>query len=122
VMKKRFATGWLAMLLLLLGWPMVSMAHTHMEKSKPADGAQLVTAPSEVDLWFTSKVAAEWSTIKVKDAAGKRVDDGEVSDGGDPKHLVIKLQPLSSGKYDVHFNVISGDGHRVKGSLSFSVQ
>ena len=117
----RFATA-LFGLLLLLGWPLVSSAHTHMEKSSPEKGAQLATAPAAVELWFSGKVAAEWSTIEVTDAGGKRVDKGEVSSGDDPKHLGIELQPLPAGSYDVHWNAISGDGHRVKGSFSFVVQ
>jgi methionine-rich copper-binding protein CopC len=117
----RLTTG-LFGLLLLLAWPLVSSAHTHMEKSSPAKGAQLTAAPKSVELWFSSKVAAEWSTIKVTDSGGKQVDKGEVSSGDDPDHLSVDLQALPAGHYDVHWNAISGDGHRVKGSFSFEVK
>jgi methionine-rich copper-binding protein CopC len=118
-------TGWLTVLLgalLVMGWPLVSLAHVHMERSVPADGAHLQQAPKLVQLWFTGSVAAEWSKIMVTDARGERVDSGEVSDAGDPKHLGVGLKRLVPGVYEVRLNVVSGDGHRVKGSFSFTVE
>lgn len=107
---------------LFMAWPLVSMAHVHMDKSDPANGATLSVIPKSVDTWFSGKVAAEWSKIEVTDANGKRVDTGEVSDGGDPKHLSVGLKSVAPGSYDVKLNVISGDGHRVKSSFSFSIK
>lgn len=121
-MKTRdFSMGLLAMMV-MLGWPLVAAAHVHMEKSSPENGAHLSTAPEKVQMWFSGRVAAEWSKVKVTDAAGKRMDTGEISDDGDPEHLSVKLQPLPAGEYKVKLNVISGDGHRVKGSFRFTVE
>jgi methionine-rich copper-binding protein CopC len=109
--------------LLLAGWPLIGTAHTHMEKSDPAKDAVLATAPKAVQLWFTEKVAAEWSKIQVTDAKGNRVDKEKVTgDANDAKHIQVELNTLQSGVYQVKWNVISGDGHRVKGEFSFSVQ
>ena len=119
--KGLFSTG-LMITVLLLGWPLAASAHAHMEKSIPEKGAHLTTAPKKVQVWFSEKVAAEWSKIEVTDADGKQVDTGKVSNDGDPEHLSVELQPLPAGTYDVKLNVISGDGHRVKGSFSFSVE
>ena len=107
---------------LVMGWPLVSMAHVHVERSIPADGAHLKEAPRKIQLWFSGKVAGEWSKVSVTDAKGQRVDKGEVTDAGDPKQLEVGLEPLGPGTYDVKLNVISGDGHRVKGSLSFTIE
>jgi len=109
-------------LLLVVGWPSVSLAHVHMERSIPENGAHLKQAPRKIQLWFSGKVAGEWSKVSVMDAKGQRVDAGEVTDAGDPKHLEVGLEPLGPGTYDVKLNVISGDGHRVKGSISFTVE
>ena len=117
----RFITGFVGVMLLAV-WPLVSSAHVHMEKSSPEDGAHLTAAPTTVEVWFSGKIAAEWSTIEVTDTAGQRVDKGKVTNGGDPKHLNVELQPLPTGSYEVKLNVISGDGHRVKGSFSFTVE
>lgn len=108
--------------LFMFGVPGLSAAHTHLAKSTPAKGEQLTTAPATVDLWFSGKVAAEWSTIEVRDPSGNRVDKKQVTTGDDSKHLKVDLEPLSAGTYAVQWNAISGDGHRVKGSFDFVVQ
>ena len=107
---------------LAMGWPLVSLAHVHMDRSVPEDGAHLKVAPKVVQVWFSGKVAAEWSAIEVTDAQGQRVDEGEATNAGDPRQLDVGLKPLGSGTYAVKLNVISGDGHRVKGSFSFVVE
>lgn len=119
----RWQRAWTALALMVsIGFSTPVLSHTHIEKSNPDKGAQLEEAPQSVDLWFSGKVAAEWSTIKVTDAAGKRVDLGKVTPGQDPAHVRAELQTLSAGNYAVTWNVVSGDGHRVKGSFTFSVQ
>ena len=122
-MTIRTLTAGLLSGLLMIAWPIAGSAHSHLEKSDPADKATLSTPPKSVQLWFSEKVAAEWSKIVVTDAAGKRVDMEKVAeDKNDPKHLQVDLNPLGPGTYQVNWNAISGDGHRVKGDFSFSVQ
>ena len=118
--KKR--SLWAAWLLLLL-FPMISHAHVHMDKSQPAKGEVLTTPPAVVQLWFSGGVSAEWSKIEVTDSKGERVDSGAVSAiGGDAKSLQINLKPISAGSYEIRWNAVSNDGHRVKGSSPFSVK
>ena len=119
VIKQSRRAGWL----LLLLFPLISYAHVHTEKSQPAKDEVLTTAPKVVQLWFSGKVEAEWSKIEVKNAKGERVDDGAVSNvGSDANSLQTGLKPIGSGSYEIRWNVISHDGHRVKGSSSFSVK
>lgn len=109
--------------LLMLAWPLVGSAHTHLEKSEPAKEAVLDTAPTAIHLWFSEKVSAEWSKIEVTDAGGQRVDKQQVTaDNADPKHIQAELNALPAGSYAVKWNVISGDGHRVKGDFTFTVK
>jgi len=108
--------------LLIMSWPLVSYAHVHMDRSVPEDHAHLNKAPKSVQVWFSGGVAAEWSKIIVTDANGERVDHGAVANAAGPKQLSIDLKPLVPGVYEVKLNVISGDGHRVKGSFSFTVE
>lgn len=107
--------------LCVISWPLISLAHVHVEKSIPADGASLSQSPQKIDVWFTGKVNAEWSKIEVTNSDGKRVDLDNPTNDKDDKHLSIGLKPLDSGEYSVKLNVISGDGHRVKGSISFAI-
>jgi methionine-rich copper-binding protein CopC len=120
--QKSYVAGLLSSLL-LIAWPLTSNAHSHLEKSDPADKTTLSTPPKTVQLWFSDKVAAEWSKIVVTSADGKRVDQEKVAeDKNDPKHIQVDLNTLVPGNYQVNWNAISGDGHRVKGEFSFGVQ
>ena len=121
-MKTRISLITLTAIFLLVSWPLTVMAHVHTEKTQPANGQTVDHSPKTFEAWFSGKVSGEWSKIKVTDAHGKRVDNGQVSNDGDPTHLSVGLKPLSSGTYNVELNVISGDGHRVKGYFSFSVR
>jgi methionine-rich copper-binding protein CopC len=111
--------GWLVLLL----FPIISHAHVHMDKSQPAKGEVLAAAPTVVQLWFSGGVSAEWSKIEVANAKGERVDSGAVSTiGDDAKSLQIKLKPIGPGSYEIRWNAVSNDGHRVKGSSPFTVK
>ena len=107
---------------LLLIFPLVSSAHVHLDRSNPNKNAELSEAPTKIELWFSGKVAGEWSKIKVTNSKGKRFDKKNVTNGSSAKHLTVDLEPLPAGKYDVKWNVIAGDGHRIKGSMTFSVK
>lgn len=114
---------WTSYLLLLLLFPMISHAHVHMDKSQPAKNEILTSAPSAVQLWFSGAVAAEWSKIEVTDTKGERVDNGAVSNiDNDPKSLQINLKPIGPGSYEIKWNAVANDGHRIKGSSPFSVK
>ena len=109
--------------ILLLAIPTFGHAHVHLDESSPGKNEVLSTAPSSIKLWFSGKVESEWSKIEVKDAQGNRVDNGKVSSiDNDPKTLIMPLSTLSSGKYEVSWNIVASDGHRIKGNLSFTVE
>ena len=73
-------TGLLA-LLAVLGWwllfPAPAAAHANLASSDPAANAELETAPGRVIIWFTEPIEPALSEIRVLDAAGKQVDDGD---------------------------------------------
>ena len=52
-------------------------AHAHLDRASPVAGATLPIAPTEVALHFTQRLEAKFSTIVVRDAAGKQVDKGD---------------------------------------------
>jgi methionine-rich copper-binding protein CopC len=113
----------LAFLLLFLLSPLTAMAHTHLERSEPQENAVLESAPKTITLWFSSRIEPKFSHIKVTNSAGKFVHDGDSSTSEDQRQLSIKLiEGLGAGAYEVHWNVISDDGHRMRGDYSFSVK
>ncbi len=46
-------------------------AHAFLERSDPAVGGKVHSAPSEVRIWFTEAIEPAFSIIQVFDAAGK---------------------------------------------------
>ena len=109
--------------LLLMSWPLSSFAHAHLERSIPDRDSVLSLAPETVQLWFSEDVQGEWSKIEVTDENGNRVDKDFIS-GNDEDHtlLQIDLFDLESGTYNVNWSTLSHDGHRSKGTFSFTVQ
>lgn len=109
--------------LALLLFPFVATAHVHVDKTSPAKGETVATAPEQVKLWFSGGIETEWSKIKVTDADGKRVDNGKISRiDSDPKSIQVGLNPLATGGYTVKWNVVAHDGHRIKGSITFNIK
>jgi len=107
----------------VLVWSPAALAHTRFLMSEPAPDNTLATPPRTVQLWFSHPVEADFSRIEVTDSGGKRVDNKDVArDADDAKVLRVTLPTLSSGKYQVNWTAVSADGHRVKGTFSFSVQ
>jgi copper resistance protein C len=97
-------------------------AHAHLDRASPAAGATLTAAPTEVTLHFTQKFEPKFSTVVVRDAAGKQVDKGDsrVTEG-DLAVLKVSLQPLGPGRYKVEWRVTSVDTHASKGDYTFRV-
>jgi methionine-rich copper-binding protein CopC len=119
--KLPLAIGILA--LALGAWPFAASAHTHLEKSQPEKDAVLTQAPHEVKLVFSGRIETDYSKIVVTDAAGKRVNQDKMTGSTDEHELATELSDdLKPGAYNVKWNVISGDGHRVKGEFGFTLK
>jgi methionine-rich copper-binding protein CopC len=99
-------------------------AHSTLDHSEPKDRAVLTQAPREIRMWFTEPVKAKLSTVEVRDAAGKQVDQRNLSvDEKDP--AVVRLSLISEmlpGTYKVTWSAVAQDLHVSKGSFSFRVQ
>ena len=69
----------LVALLLALAIPATASAHARLESTSPQAGAGLDRAPSAVTLRFDEGVETAFGALRVFDASGKRVDDGQVA-------------------------------------------
>ncbi len=103
--------------------PPAVLAHANLASAEPAPNSVLDEPPTRVAVRFTEPVEPSLSEIRVLDANGGRVDDGEsIPDPGDPTGLSVGLGPLSDGTYTVAWrNVSTVDGHLVRGSFLFSI-
>jgi copper resistance protein C len=108
---------------LFLLFPHDVLAHASLVKSAPARRAVLFKAPPKVQLWFSEKLEARFSSLMVIDSAGKRVDlDNVTIDAKDSKQLSVAVGPLPPGQYRVKFRVLSVDGHILEEDFPFTIR
>ncbi len=104
--------------MLLPGVP--AWAHNALAEASPAKNATLKKSPSEVKLRFLQKLNPDYTTITVSDAAKAKVETSAPKVDG-PTGVVTFGEPLVNGVYTVAYQVVSTDGHTVKGSYQFTV-
>ena len=117
--------GWLWFLVfcILLVSPSAVLPHASLIKSTPARRAQIFKSPSQIHLWFSERLEARFSSLKVTDSSGNRVDLDNVGvDTNDPKRISVGVKPLVPGQYKIRFRVLSVDGHIVEDEFSFTIR
>ena len=114
----RIAIHVFASVALLLSGATVVFAHAELLRAVPPAGGAIAAAPSEVTVVFSEPLEV-FSTIIVRDLAGKQVDKAD-------KHITrtamsVSLQPLPLGAYTVKWRAVTVDTHRTEGTFTFTV-
>ena len=101
-----------------------AQAHTALERTEPKANAVLATAPNELRFWFSEPFKVGLSTIEVRDAAGRQVDQRDLrADAQEPKLVHLSLgEKLPAGTYRVTWTAVAQDMHVGKGSFTFRVE
>ena len=90
--------------------------------SAPVAGEVLTQSPAEVSLTFDAPVTAEQVQIRVRDANGVQVDNGDTTlDETNPNRVSVTLPPLPEGAYFVEYDVTPEGQPTVTASFSFMV-
>ncbi|WP_433797497.1 copper resistance CopC family protein [Actinoplanes sp. CA-252034] len=110
----------LAALLAVLLPGVPAWAHNALAEANPAKNATLKKSPAEVKLRFLQKLKPDYTTITVSDAAKAKVETSAPKVDG-ATGVVSLVAPLANGVYTVAYQVVSTDGHTVKGSYRFTV-
>ncbi|MGH8802103.1 MAG: copper resistance CopC family protein [Casimicrobiaceae bacterium] len=98
------------------------IAHAFLDRATPAVGSAVHASPPQVVLHFTEDLEAAFSTLRVDDAKGKRVDRSDVHvDPAGASVLEVSLPALAPGRYHVTWRVVSVDTHVTNGSFAFDV-
>src|SRR6201991_3238032 len=103
--------------------PAAASAHARLEGTDPPQGAVVKREPSAVIFEFDEPVEGNFGAVRVYDAAGERVDEGDAfhPDGEGPK-LGVHLKPgLPDGSYTATYPGVSADGHIVSSGYVFSI-
>ncbi|MEX5632021.1 copper resistance protein CopC [Parafrankia sp. FMc2] len=106
----------------LLVTALPASAHATLTGSNPVGGAALDAAPDRVTLSFSESVSIKSDAIRVLDASGTRVDEGDTRGGGSASEVTVALRGgLGPGTYVVSWRVVSADSHPVGGAFAFGV-
>jgi hypothetical protein len=98
-------------------------AHSALDRAEPRPGSRLRTPPAEVKVWFTEKLEPAFSTLKVENEAGARVDRADAQvDATDRTLIRVGLGPLPAGAYRVAWRVLSVDSHVTEGGFTFRIE
>ena len=99
-----------------------ALAHAFLKSATPPVGSTLQAAPTNVVIDYTEGVEPKFSTVEVQDAAGVRVDSGDVhTAAGNDKQLMVGLKLLKPGSYKVVWHVTATDTHKTEGAYTFTV-
>ena len=106
----------------LIGAP-AAFAHARLVGTSPETGSTVKKQPAEVIFKFDQPVGGDEGAVRVYDAAGEQVDNGDVEHpGGKQSWLGVGLQAsLPDGTYTATYRVISADTHIVYGGLVFNL-
>jgi methionine-rich copper-binding protein CopC len=106
----------------------IAAAHTTtIVKADPAVGSTVAKSPPQVMVQFSEEVVSKGSTMKVVDASGKQVSQGDGHlDLNDPNHQTMLASllssPLPDGVFTVKYHVILTDGDATDDSYKFTVK
>ncbi|MBT0671748.1 MULTISPECIES: copper homeostasis periplasmic binding protein CopC [Novosphingobium] len=119
-----------ALTALSLGLTGPAFAHPKLVSSTPS-AAATVTAPRQVTVTFSETLMPALSGAEVlmtgmpgmKDHSPMKINGARTSVATDGKTLQIAFnRPLGAGSYAVNWHAVSGDTHRVTGSVTFTVR
>ncbi len=103
--------------------PAGALAHAQLEGTTPERGAVVKQEPGAVVFRFDEPVEGNFGAVRVYDADGSRVDEGDAfHPDGDGPRLGVHLKPgLPDGSYTATYRVVSADGHIVSSGFVFSI-
>ena len=107
-----------ALALVLLGISGLVLAHTHLVKSDPADGATVKQAPAKFVLTFAEPAKLTMLSLQKDAEPAQKLTPLPTTAAAE---ISIAAPSLKSGKYVLSWRALSDDGHVMPGKLSFTV-
>ncbi|MGN6274743.1 MAG: copper resistance CopC/CopD family protein [Solirubrobacterales bacterium] len=122
-MRRAALAAFAAAAALCLALPAGALAHAQLEETIPQRGAVVKHEPAAVIFRFDEPVEGNFGAVRVYDANGSRVDEGDAfHPGGEGPKLGVHLKPgLPDGSYTATYRVVSADGHIVSSGFVFSI-
>ncbi len=103
----------LLILLFSLAWVPGAWAHARLLRAEPKSGAELSSAPKQIELWFNELLEDGFNTVTVIPAADlmakKKTNFAKgkpLLDTADRTHLTIQIEALPPGDYIIEWRVL----------------
>jgi copper resistance protein C len=118
---KRFAAALAAIAGLAICAP--AFAHAFLDHASPRVGSTVARSPERITVWLTEELEPAFSTLRVVDAQGKRVDRNDKRiDPADQTAMHVSVPDLPPGTYRVIWRALSADSHVTEGDFTFEVR
>jgi methionine-rich copper-binding protein CopC len=101
----------------LLAGMLPAEGHASLVSSKPADGAQIATAPATVELTFSEDVDSGFFGVTAPDGTRVKTSEPRIDGATMSADLAASDQ---HGRYTVAYRIVSADGHPVSGEITFT--
>jgi methionine-rich copper-binding protein CopC len=101
-----------------------AIAHAHLVSAMPAISGIVAVSPTELELKFSEALNLKFSGVNVVGPDKATIGTGVASLAeGNKSILVVPLSAtLAAGTYTVDWHVLSKDGHKIRGSYTFTVK
>jgi copper transport protein len=97
-------------------------AHALLVKADPPVNSQLRDPPKELTLYFSEPLERKFSSVRVIDQDGNRVDQSVTFDDTDKALMRVQLSDLKPGYITVNWQTVSAvDGHHITGSYPITI-
>ena len=93
--------------------------HARLVRSEPTNGA-VVESAQKLVLEFDAPVERRFSTFVLEQVGGTSRTLA-VEGTGVTTRIELAVGSLPSGQHRLRWSVVSGDGHRIKGTVAFAV-
>ena len=98
--------------------PGTASAHNSLTSSNPKNGATVARPPATVTLTFLSRLNPKGTKVTVSGPDGASVAAAAPVFAG--KSVTVRLRPAAAGAYTVAYELVSSDGHPIKGRVRFT--
>lgn len=112
-----FAVGLLGLIL----WASPAAAHVDFLGSSPANVSAVPGPVSEIVLEFSGAAEPIESDFRIENSSGESLPIDSVANDGEAKVVVTSAAPLPTGRTKVLWALRGADGHKMSGSVSFTV-
>jgi methionine-rich copper-binding protein CopC len=94
------------------------LAHAHLKKAVPADGAVLGTSPASVVLSFSEPATLTACWLQKGDAPRQKIAGLATTPA---QQIAVPVPKLEAGTYVLSWRVMGDDGHVLPGQIHFTV-